>query len=404
MPRYSYIAKDERGQSVEGVETAASREALADRLAERGLYLSRIRNEILSNLSGVHIERITQRDIALFTSQLIPIVSSGVPLIVGLEDLEGVVAKQKLRNVVRGLRRRVERGESLSDAMTRYPSVFSDIYVNTVRAGEASGKLADALEEMLRFQEWQLDLGERIRAILAYPALVVIALIALNVALVTFAIPRFRQVYAQLENSQDFELPLPTRFVMGYSALFTGYWPLLLLAAVGLLILWLMWVATPAGRVSWDRFKLRIPVFGELQRKVAFSRFAHHFGTMYASGVDVTKSLDIVRRAMGNEYLARVVDYVNRRVRSGNPLAASMRETREFPGVVVQMVSTAESTGRMEEALRNVTRFFDREVETSVRRTTTFMGPALLALLAGVLVLMGTAFYLPMFRLVTAIQ
>ena len=165
-----------------------------------------------------------------------------------------------------------------------------------------------------------------------------------------------------------------------------------------------MWTSTHAGRVGWDRLKLRLPIAGPLLRKVCFSRFAHHFGTMHSSGVGVTRALEVVKGAVGNEYIANVVEYVNRRVRSGQALASAMRETHEFPSVVVQMVSTAERTGRMEEALANVIRFFDREVDAAVRRVTTYTGPILLIILAGVLVLMGTAFYLPLLRLVTAVQ
>jgi len=355
-------------------------------------------------MSGIHIEFLTRRDLVVFTSQLLPIVATGVPLLTGLEDLEESVAKQKLKNVVSGLRAGLERGSSLSDSMARYPSVFTDVYVNTVRAGEASGKLENALVELRDFLEWQLDLREQVRNILAYPIMVVGALIALNVVIVTFAIPRFQSVYASLENSQDFALPLPTRFVLAYSSLFTDYLPALLLFVLGTTILFLLWIGTPEGRVRWDRLKLRIPVFGELLRKVSFSRFAHHFGTMHASGVSVTHCLDVVKGAVGNEYIARVVEYVNGRVRSGRPLASAMRETGEFPSVVVQMVGTAERTGRMEEALAGVIRFFDREVDTTVRRVTTYMGPILLVFLAGVLVLMGTAFYLPLFRLINTIQ
>lgn len=404
MPRYNYVAKNAAGDSLKGIESATSAAALADRLAERGLYLVRARGGGLGNVSGIHIERITRKDLVLFTSQLIPVVATGLPLLVGLEDLEETAHKQRLRNVVRGLRAGLERGDSLSDSMARYPNVFSGIYVSTVKAGEESGKLEEALTELRNFLEWQTDLRERIRNILAYPMMVVVALIALNVVIVTIAIPRFQQVYRSLETTQDFALPLPTRFVLAYSSLFTDYLPALILVILGLTIAFLMWTGTRAGRTSWDRLKLRVPIFGELTRKVCFSRFAHHFGTMYSSGVNVTRALEIVRGAVGNEYLARVVDYVNRRVRSGQTLAVAMRETNEFPNVVVQMVGVAERTGRMEEALKNVIRFFDREVDSSVQRTTTYMGPILLASLAAVLVLMGTAFYLPLFRLITSIQ
>ncbi|NKB87569.1 MAG: hypothetical protein GKS06_05060 [Acidobacteria bacterium] len=401
MPRFSYVAKNDTGAEIKGVESAVSRDTLADQLANRGLYLVKANS---GSLSGIHIERITRKDLVVFTSQLLPVVATGVPLLTGLEDLEATVEKQKLRNVVRGLRAGLERGSSLSDSMARYPSVFTDVYVNTVRAGEESGKLEEALAELRDFLEWQLDMRQRIRNILAYPIMVVGALLALNVVIVTIAIPRFQSVYASLQNNQDFDLPLPTRFVLAYSTLFTEYLPAVTLVLLGATILFLLWIGTSAGRVSWDRLKLRIPIFGELLRKVSFSRFAHHFGTMYGSGVSVTQCLEVVKGAVGNAYIAQVVGYVNRRVLSGQPLAVAMRETGEFPSVVVQMVGTAERTGRMEEALQSVIRFFDREVDSTVRRVTTYMGRILLAFLAGVLVLMGTAFYLPLFRLINSIQ
>ena len=404
MTRFSYVAKDTVGSTVTGIESASNREALADRLAERGLYLMSLRNEFVSNLSGLHIERVTKKDLVMFTSQLIPVVASGVPLLAALTDLEENVVKQTLKNVVRNLRVGLESGQSLSATISRYPNVFSDVYINTVRAGEESGRLEESLVELRDFLEWQLDLTQRIRNIFAYPMIVVVALLALNYVIVTVAVPRFRQVYRQLQANSEFGLPWPTRFVVGYSDLFANYGSLVALVAVGSAIAFVLWIGTDRGRLAWDRFKLRIPVFDQLLRKVSFSRFAHHFGTMYSSGVGITRSLDVVKGAMGNAYLAQVVDYVSKRVGGGQTLAVAMRETKEFPNVVVQMVGTAERTGRMEQALANVIRFFDREVDASVRRTTTYLGPVLLAMLAAVLLLMGTAFYLPLFRLLTAIN
>lgn len=402
MPTYRYVAKDDSGESFEGIESASTEDVLADSLADRGLYLVEA-NSGRRRLGEIHIERVTQKDVILFTSQLIPVVSSGVPLLAGLEQLAETAPKHKLKQIIRNIHRDIERGGSLSEGMSKYPNVFSDMYVNTVRAGEMSGKLDESLEELLDFLEWQMELRSRVRNIMAYPAMVFALILALNVVLVTFTIPRFSQMYSQLQGG-EFDLPAPTRFVNWYSNIFASYWPVILLLVLGGTIGFLLWVSTPAGRLRWDRFKLKLPVFGELQRKVAFSRFAHHFGTLYTAGIDVTTSLDVVRQALGNEYLARVVDYVNRRVRSGQTLAASMRETREFPHLVVQMVSIGETTGRMEQALKDIIRFFDREVDTSVRRVTTYMGPAMILILAGMLILMGTAFYLPLFRLVTTIQ
>ena len=267
MPRFNYVAKNETGATVKGIESAASRERLADQLAGRGLYLVRAQG---GDLSSIHIERITKKDLVLFTSQLIPIVATGVPMLTGLEDLEEAVEKQKLKSVVRGLRAGLERGESLSGAMARYPNVFSEVYVNTVRAGEESGNLEDSLVELRDFLEWNLDMGQRIRNILAYPMLVVFALISLNVVLVTFAIPRFEQLYASLQTNEDFALPIPTQIVMAYSRLFTDFWPAVLLVILGSTIAFLMWTSTPAGRIGWDRLKLRLPIIGGCYARFAF--------------------------------------------------------------------------------------------------------------------------------------
>ncbi len=157
-------------------------------------------------LSGIHIERVTRKDLVLFTSQLIPVVATGVPLLAGLEDLEQSMSKERLKGVVRGLRAGIERGDSLADSMARYPSIFSDIYINTVRAGEESGKLEEALVELRDFLEWQLDLRQRVRNILAYPMIVVVALIALNVVIVTVAIPRFQQAVSPAAEHAGFRV------------------------------------------------------------------------------------------------------------------------------------------------------------------------------------------------------
>ena len=387
MPSFSYVCVDDDGLELRGVAAAESEDQLADRLRRQGQYLVRSTraSEGRASLAEIQLfERITRRDVIVFTQQLATVMATGVSLIDGLQDIESQLAKQKLKRVVAAVRRDIESGDPLSTALARHPAVFGDLYVNIVKAGEATGKIDQALDDLVAQLEWQAELNGRIREVTAYPTLVIFMLGVLAIVLVGFTIPRFQQVYERL-NAQ-IELPLPTRVVMMVSTFLRTYWTVIVTSVVAVAV------------------SLRLPLIGELRRKIALSRFARYFASLHSAGLEMAPSLSLVSRLIGNAYLSQRFELAVQRVMAGESLSRALKAVGEFPPLVIQMLALGESTGRMATSLENVRRYFDREVDQTIKRSLTLFGPIMLVLLAGTFVLMALAFYLPLFQLLRGIR
>jgi type IV pilus assembly protein PilC len=404
MPDFTYTAVDDFGRETRGRAVADDETALVKQLRQDGHHL------VTASVAGASstlrdvriLERVNRRDLIFFTTQLATMQATGVGLVEGLGEIESQIKKVALKRVVAAVRRDVESGMSLSDAMARHAKVFNDLYQNIVRAGEATGNMEQALEDLVKNLEWQAELTGRVREAAVYPAIVVGMLFMLGAVLVGFTIPRFLQTYAQLH--ADIVLPLPSRAVMALSSFIRNFGPILLPALLVGFVALNMYKQTPRGAVVVSRLILRIPVIGELYRKVALSRFAHYFASLHDSGLEVAPSLQIVERLIGNAYIAERFRVAVDRVMNGESLSTALRMVGEFPPIVIQMIALGERTGRMGKSLGDVRRYFDREIDTTVKRAVTLFGPAMLILLAGVFVIMALAFYLPLFQLLRGIK
>lgn len=405
MPNFSYVGVDDNGLEVRGMAAAESEDQLAELLRRQGHYLVRSSTgaEATPGLSDVRIlEWINRRDVIVFTQQLSTIMATGVGLVEGLEDMQEQLKKPVMKRVVAAVRRDIEAGESLSTAMAKHPKAFNDLYVNIVKAGEATGNIERALEDLAVQLEWQAELNGRIREVSTYPIIVMFMLTMLSIVLVGFTIPRFLSVYERL-NAQ-IELPLPTRMVMAVSFIIRTYWPIIVTAAASLVISLKLYGQTPDGAVKLSQLAGRIPVIGELMRKIALSRFAHYFATLHESGLEVAPSLALIGKLIGNAYLAQQFDRAVQRVMAGESLSRALRAVGAFPPVVIQMIALGERTGRMSKALEDVRKYFDSEVDRTITRSLTLFGPIMLVVLAGTFTLMALAFYLPLFQLLRGIQ
>jgi type II secretory pathway component PulF len=382
MPSFSYVCVDDNGIELRGIAAADTEDQLADQLRRQGQYLVRSTpaSQGRASLAEIQLfERITRRDIVVLTQQLATVIATGISLIEGLQDIESQLTKQKLKRIVAAVRRDVESGDALSTALARHPAVFGDLYVNIVKAGEATGKIDQALDDLVAQLEWQGELNGRIREVATYPTLVIFMLGVLTIVLVGFTIPRFLQIYAQL-NAQ-IELPLPTRIVMAVSTLTRTYWPVMISSIITVVVSLRLWGQTESGAVQLSRATLRMPIVGELRRKIALSRFARYFA-----------------------YLSQRFDLAVQRVMAGESLSRALKAVGEFPPIVIQMLALGERTGRMAKSLDDVRRYFDREVDQTIKRSLTLFGPIMLVLLAGTFVLMALAFYLPLFQMLRGIR
>jgi type IV pilus assembly protein PilC len=404
MPNFSYVCVDDAGVELRGVAAAETEDQLADQLRRQGQYLVRAATASEARkMSDVRIlEWINRRDVIFFTQQMATIMATGISIVEGLADIELTLTKPGMKRIVSALRRDIEAGESLSSALAKHPKVFTELYVNIVRAGEASGKTERALEDLVKQLEWQEELVGRIREVTTYPVIVVLMLTVLSIVLVTFTIPRFMTVYERL-NAQ-IELPLPTRMVMTLSAIIRTWWPVMITGIITLFVSLKLYSQTPQGSVRLAHIVMRIPIVGELVRKIALSRFAHYFASLHDSGLEVAPSLSLIERLIGNAYLSKQFGRAVQRVLAGESLSRALQAVGEFPGVVIQMIALGERTGRMSNALENVRRYYDGEVDRTIKRSLTLFGPIMLVVLASTFVLMALAFYLPLFQMLRGIR
>jgi type IV pilus assembly protein PilC len=406
MPEFAYVSVGPNGQRFEGTAAALSEEALAQQLRRQDQFLVQAGLSAADDtidLAQIRVlERVTRRDVIFFTTQLSTVVSTGVNLVEGLRDIEAQAVKAPVKRMIGDVRRGVESGASLSSAMERHPEAFDELYVNIVRAGEATGRVDRSLDDLTQQLEWQDKLATRVREAATYPLLIIGMLSVLITVLVGFTIPRFTQIYQAV--NVNLQMPLPTRLVQGAALFVAANWLVILAAILVALLAYRLRVQEPEGRVWRDRWILRIPVIGDISRKLALSRFAHFFGTLHESGLEVAPSLSLIERVIGNAFIAQRFRGAVSRVMAGESLSRALLVVGEFSPLVIQMVSLGEKTGQMPKALQQVRAYYDREVDQSVNRAMTLSGPILLAVLASVFVLIAVAFYLPLFNLARAVN
>ncbi|RMG60452.1 MAG: type II secretion system F family protein [Deltaproteobacteria bacterium] len=400
VPRFAYVAIDDAGRRVKGTLISPSEEVLKKSLSEMGLYLlsTRVVKERKPLLVGK--PKIRRRDIINFTIHLRTLISAGVPLSQGLTDLVEQTENRHLKEVLEDVQRNIQAGASFSDALGLHADVFSDTYVNIVRAGEATGRLDQVLGDLVRFLEWNEELASQIRHATIYPSIVLTAVVGLTILLFTFVFPRFIVIF----EAAKVDLPLPTKIVIWVSTFFKEN---ILTILVALLFSWaafFLYGRTERGRLVIDRTKLRLPVVGDLMRKIEASRFCHYLGLLLRSGVDTSQSLWVVERVIKNRFVSSLVHQTREEVTAGGTLSDSLRKAGVFPPVVIRMVAAGESSGSLDETLEKVSEYFDREVPLAVRRTFAILEPLVILFLAVVVLGAALSMFLALYKMVGALS
>ena len=405
MAQFAYQARTARGDRVTGSLDAASETAVEDALRDKGLYVTIIRPEIAAAVAAAAPRRaatpaLNRRELALFTMHLATVMRSGLPLSLGLRNSIEEGSSGRIQAVAHALLDRVEQGRMMSEAMADLPRAFPEYYVNLVKAGETVGQVDQVLFDLLASIEWQMNLTSEIRQATIYPAILLTMMGAVVIGIATFVMPRFVGALSKT----GMTLPTSARIVLAFGDFVTGYWLEVVLsvfwAVLGLRIL----VETRRGHYVLDSVKLKLPLVGNLIRQGGLSRFAHHLRMMVRAGVNFVVALNVVEHVVGNLLLAEAVAGARERVIAGATLAEALRATGQFTPLVIQMVATGEVTGTLDETLKKVTDYYDREVPAAVKRITTAMEPIMYVVL-GVVVL-GVAFtlYSPLLSMLGQIQ
>lgn len=390
MAVFSYKAADAAGKIVEGTLEAVERRGVAAALQKMGYVPIHIRDaggrrkgmgfDLRKDLSGF-LSRTTAKDVMAFTQDLSSLLEAGLPVDRALAILIGVTEKEKFRKIVQAVLKSVQGGGYLSDALAKHPKAFSTFYVNMVRAGETGGVLESVLSRLGLFLESSQDLRDYLKSALVYPLFLVVVGGASIIILLTFVIPKFSLIFADLGQA----IPMSTQILLAISGFVRSYW-WAMLGLIGIGVYFLRrYAKTPEGRLKLDEGKMKLPVFGDLIRKIEVARFARTLGTLTRSGVPILQALRLVKDIIVNQVVSRSMVGIFERVKEGERLSKPLEETGVFPSMAIQMITVGEETGKLDEMLLKVAENYEKIVKGMVKRFISFLEPAMI-LVMGVLI------------------
>jgi type IV pilus assembly protein PilC len=423
MPSFAYIALDSKGQQVRDYLEAPSHSEAVNSLRGRGLFPTSVQEQdrreplpatgespaktggignITINIPFLQRKTIKGKTLMLFTRQLATLIDAGLPLLRGL----AVLAKQEpdpvLRKTITQLADGVQGGGTFSEGLAGHPRIFNRLYVNMVRAGELGGVLEVVLNRLAEFQEKAQKVKGKVTSAMYYPAIVLVIAVAIMSFLLVFIVPKFEQIFTDMLGGKP--LPLLTQFVVGSSRAVKDnfLWIILGIGAVALLFRHI--VSTPRGSLLFDRFLLWAPLFGDLNRKSAISRFSRTLGTLVTSGVPILSALNITKETAGNAVIASAISKIHDSVREGESIVRPMEASGVFPPMVVSMIDVGEETGQLSDMLLKVADLYDDEVDNAVSGLTSLMEPIMIVFLAVVVGTIVIALFLPLIGIISGLQ
>ena len=409
MAEFTYEALDKGGKQVKGVIDAANEDIIIEKLRDMGYYPLRVTPNKkktaaqgdISALPGLRFlfHRIKTKHIMTFTRQLATLIDAGLPIMRSLailrEQVESAIFKEKIKQMALD----IESGATLSDAMSKHPKQFDRLFVNMVRAGEIGGVLEHVLNKVAEFLEKREGLKGKVKSAMMYPV-VVLVLASLIVGFILIKIiPKFSDIFIQL----GADMPAPTQFLIDASDILVHRAWIPARAIVALIILYKQAVKYAQMRYIFDRIKLKLPVFGDLFRKIAITRFSGTLSTLINAGVPILQALDIVRDSSGNEVITRAMEKVYQSVKDGDTIHEPLSEEPVFPPLVVHMVAVGEETGAIDHMLTKVSEAYEREVDDTVNALTSLLEPVMIVFLGVLVGAIVIALYLPLFSLPKAI-
>lgn len=405
MPVFEYKALSAAGKPVQGLREAESPKTLRAALKRDGVFLTEVLGEKQQqaqqarevNVRRWVVGRVSADDLAIMTRQLAVLVHAGIPLVEALAALVEQVEHDRLKRVISDVKQRVNEGASLADALAVHRKVFTNLYVNMIRAGESSGALDVVLVRLADFTEGQARLRSKVKGALTYPAAMAVVGGAIMLILFAVVIPKITKIFEDTQVT----LPWTTRLLMGFSTFVSNWWWALLLLAGAAFWGFLRWKETPAGRARWDRFKLTVPIFGRLIRTIAIGRFSRTLATLLKSGVPLLAAMDIVKNVVGNVRLAEVIEQARQAIQEGESIAAPLKRSGEFPPLVHHMVAIGERSGSLEEMLGNVADAYEDQVDTTVGALTSLMEPLMIVLMGAVVTFIVFSVLMPILQINT---
>jgi len=400
---FAYTAVDAAGKSVKGRVDAETQQVVLAKLHEQNYHVLGLKELKQAGLALPRFSRFKKSKLqtqVVFSRQFATMIDAGISIIKCLDILENQTKDEVLKPVIGQAMRDVNSGMSLTDAFARHPNVFSQLYVNMIRAAELGGILDQVLDRLAGFLETEMEIRTKIKSAMMYPVIVLIFSVLMIGALFAFVLPKFKEIF----EAMDVEMPFATQMLFNGSAIFRSYWfvPVGLVFGVVLMVRFIG--SKPGGRYQIDKFKLKMPIVGDLVQKMAISRFARTFGTLVSSGVPMMRALEIVGGTSGNAVIAKAVDTARESVREGQKVSAPLEASGMFPSMVTHMIDVGEETGRLSEMLIKVSDFYDSEIDAAVKGLTSLIEPLLIVFMGCVVGFIAISVMGPIFKIVSSIQ
>ena len=397
---FSYQARDNKGALRTGTVEAVSEASAFDVLKDHGFIVISVRpaqkNDLLEKLN--FLNRVSPKDVVLFSRQLATLIDASVPIVQALQILQYQVSSPNLKKIIVEIGQKVESGDSLSAALGMYPKVFSPLYINLVRAAELSGTLNDALNYLANQVEKDYDLRSKVVSSMTYPLFIVAALIVVGFLMFIYVLPPLISVLT--ESSVD--LPITTKILVAATNFMQKFWWLVLILLIGGGVGFRIYSQTFSGRYVLDYLKIKTPGLGKIFEKIYMARFARNLSTLVAGGIPIVKSMESVADIMGNQVYHDVIMDVAAQIRNGKSIAEALVDRPQFPPIMSQMTQIGETTGKLQEILDKLAGFYEKEVNTVLGTLTTLMEPLIMILLGLAVAVMVAGILLPIYNLASA--
>ena len=402
MATYVFKAMDLTGAKATGEVEAESKQIVSEQLKSRGLIVLDIADKHASRqLEIPFLNRIKAQDLTIMTRQLATMVNSGMTILRALYVLEAQTENQLLADTISGVRKDVEAGLPLSDALERHPKVFNQLFVAMTRAGETGGVLDAALMRVADQLESADSLRRQVKAAMAYPLVVMGFAFTVLIALVVFLVPVFIGVFKQFGG----DLPAITKFTVALSNAITGYWWAIIAGGIGVMYAFKKWKATPAGQKIWDTFKLRIPMkIGDIVQKISLARWSRTLSALVSAGVPLLQALEITGKTAGNWCIEKAMADVIDNVRQGGTISDPLKAASVFPGMVSHMIGVGEETGALDTMLSKIADFYEDQVNSAVKQLASILEPVMIVLVGGMVGFIVISMYMPLFKVYDSIK
>jgi type IV pilus assembly protein PilC len=405
MPTFAYVAKDKAGKIHRGRAEADNEKMLSKRLEESGFWVTQVTKQGANAKKKNPLQafkKVKLNQLSIFCRQFATMINAGVSLVRCLSVLQAQTDNPRLRDIIGDVQAKVEAGETLSRAMMYHNNVFSNLFIGLVRAGEVGGVLDETLDRLAQFLESDVKLRQKIKAAMTYPVLVMIVAFIIVTGLVVFIVPKFIEIFKDFK----IEMPMMTQMLINISEFTTSKQGAIILlgGGIGSTIAWQKFKRTKFGKRLYDKYKMKMPIFGKLSHNIAVARFTRTLGTLLTSGVPILQAMETVAAAIDNETFTDVIMKARARVREGDPIGEPLEKSGLFPPMVIQMISIGEETGALDQMLSKVADFYEAEVETQLQSLAAALEPLMIVVLGLVVGFIVIAMFMPLIQIVSSLS